>query len=94
MTAELIKLSDLGIMLSMGERNAREFCERNGVLPINVGKGKRASLRWNRAEVMQMLSTLRAKEKPKDVVPRSRSRNTVVGKSAATLYRELSNRLQ
>ena len=94
MTAELIKMSDLGIMLSMGERSAREFCERHGVLPINVGKGKRASLRWNRAEVMQMLSTLRAKEKPKDVVPRSRSRNTVVGKSAATLYRELSNRLQ
>lgn len=60
MTAELIKIADLGAMLSMGERNAREFCARHGVLPINVGKGKRASLRWSRSAVMQMLNTLQA----------------------------------
>lgn len=94
MTAELITQTDLGIMLSMGKDAAREFCARHGIQPINVGLGKVARLRWNRAEVMQMLSTLRAKEKPKDVVPRTRSRNTVVGKSAATLLRELSNHLQ
>jgi hypothetical protein len=94
MTAELITQKDLGIMLSMGADAAREFCARNGIQPINVGLGKRTRLRWNRSEVMQMLSTLRAKEKPKVIVPRSRSRNIVVGKSVAALLRELSNQPQ
>jgi hypothetical protein len=89
MTAELITQSDLGVMLSMGGRNAREFCARHGVLPINVGKGKRASLRWSRSAVMQMLCTLQADAG----APRRkavRSKTNILGKTAASLHKELA----
>ena len=92
MTAELIDLNDLSIMLSMGKRSAREFCMKNGVMPINVGRGKIARLRWRVSEVMQMLGTLEASRKPahKDIIPRRRGCKTVVGKSVDQLMRELA----
>ena len=88
MTAELIKLADLGVMLSMGERAAREFCARHGVLPINVGTGKRASLRWSRQAVMQMLGTLQAEShnKAKARPPKKR----LLGKSVDQVISMLS----
>jgi hypothetical protein len=90
MTAELITQSDLGVMLSMGGRNAREFCARHGVLPINVGVGKRASLRWSRSAVMQMLCTLQADASSPQKRKAVRSKTKILGKTAALLYKELS----
>ena len=96
MTAELIDLKGLSIMLSMGKRSARDFCQRNGVLPINVGKGKIARLRWKASEVIQMLGTLEASNRPapKDVIPRHRGSKTVIGKSVDQLMRELAAPVQ
>lgn len=88
MTAELLKKRDLGALLSMGADEARAFCHRHGVDPINVGTGKRASLRWMRSRVMEMLSTLQADGKPARRKPSTR--NTVVGKTTAQIIRELA----
>lgn len=90
MTAELITQKDLGIMLSMGPKKAREFCASHGLHPVNVGMGKVARLRWARAEVMQLIGTLQAKGKPHEFVRRKKSGKTVLGKSVAELMRELS----
>ena len=90
MTAELITQKDLGIMLSMGPKKAREFCASHGLHPINVGMGKVARLRWPRAEVMQLIGTLQAKGKPQDIVRRKKTSKTVLGKSVADLMREFS----
>lgn len=92
MTAELIKLADLGTMLSMGPEAAREFCSRHGVHPINVGLGKVARLRWHRSEVMQLIGTLQAKGKPQDYV--KKSRRTTAGKSLKQLMSELQTPIQ
>lgn len=90
MTAELITQKDLGIMLSMGPKKAREFCASHGLHPINVGMGKIARLRWPRGEVMQLIGTLQALGKPQEIVRRKKSSKTVLGKSVADLMREFS----
>lgn len=90
----LIDKHALGELLSMGPDSARAFCERHGVQPVNVGLGKRSSLRWNREEVIQMVSTLQATGQEKKAVRRKSSRCSVIGKSSRTLFLELSNSLQ
>lgn len=90
----LIDKLALGELLSMGPDSARAFCERHGVHPVNVGLGKRSSLRWNRADVIQMVSTLQATGQEKKAVRRKNSRCSVIGKSSRTLFLELSNSLQ
>lgn len=92
MQSEMLDIKGLSTLLSMGPRSAREFCSRNGVLPINVGLKKRMRLRWIRSEVMQMLGTLEAKQKPapKEFVPRIRGSKTVLGKSVDDLLKELA----
>lgn len=92
MTAELITQKDLGIMLSMGPKKAREFCASHGLHPINVGLGKVARLRWHRSEVMQLIGTLQAKGKPQDYV--KKSRRTTAGKSLKQLMSELQTPMQ
>ena len=89
MDALLIDKKELADLLSMGKENARKFCERHGVLPINTSTGKRATLRWSRLEVMQMVSTLQAKGKEEEFVPKKRTSRTVLGKSLAQLKKEL-----
>ncbi len=95
MDAELIDLNSLAAMLSMGRRSARDFCQRHGVLPLNVGQGKIARLRWRRSEVIQMLGTLEASTRPApDIIPRRRGSKTVIGKSVEQLMRELAAPMQ
>ena len=89
MDALLITGKELAFLLSMGQKNARKFCEQHGVLPINTSAGKRATLRWSRLEVMQMVSTLQAKGKEEEFVPKKRTSHTVLGKSRAQLKKEL-----
>ncbi len=90
----LIDKHALGELLSMGPDSARAFCERHGVYPINVGLGGKVVLRWNREEVIQMVSTLQAVGQEKKVVLRKNPRCSVIGKSSRTLFLELSNSLQ
>jgi len=82
----------LGEILSMGPDSARAFCERNGVRPVNVGLGRVSRLRWKRAEVMQLLSTLQAKGKPREHI--RKSGKTSAGKTWRELARELSMPIQ
>ena len=94
MTAELLDISALAALLSMGRRSAREFCRRHGVLPINVGLGTKTRLRWHREAVMQMLGTLEAGHAKKDIVPRRRGSKTIIGKSVNDLLAELAAPMQ
>lgn len=88
----LIDKHALGELLSMGPKAARALCERHGVMPVNVGLGKVSRLRWNRSEVMQLLSTLQAKGKPCEYV--KKSKRTSLGKTWRELARELSTPIQ
>lgn len=94
MTAELIDLNSLATMLSMGKRSARDFCQRHGVLPVNVGLGTKSRLRWHRDAVIQMLGTLDARQPRKDIVPRKRGDKTIIGKSVDDLLAELAAPMQ
>ena len=89
MEPELLKRKELADLLSMGKQGATDLCHRNGVEPINVGKGKRASLRWSRSAVMAMLSTMQASgnQKPQR---RPNTRRTISGKSMSVLIAELA----
>lgn len=88
----LIDKHALGELLSMGPDSARAFCERHGVRPVNVGLGRVSRLRWNRCEVMQLLSTLQAKGRPREHV--RKSGRTSAGKTWRELARELSTPIQ
>ena len=90
----LIDKHALGEILSMGPRSARALCEQNGVMPINVGKGNRTSLRGRRDDGMQMVSTLQATGKKEEIVPRKKSSHVIMGKSEDKLFQEISNKLQ
>lgn len=90
----LIDKHALGELLSMGPDSARALCERHGVYPINVGLGGKVVLRWNREDVIQMVSTLQATGQEKKAVRRKSPRCSVIGKSSRTLFLELSNSLQ
>ena len=98
MEEKLMTKRDLAAFFQTSAASARRLCEKHGVLPINVGMGKVARLRWRQSEVMQMLGTLDARTNQragKDCIPRSRARGkTVVGKSVAQLMRELATPVQ
>ena len=93
MDALLITGKELAFLLSMGQKNARKFCEQHGVLPINTSTGKRATLRWSRLEVMQMVGTLQAKGKKEREHVR-KSKKTTVGKTLHQLMMELETPVQ
>ena len=96
MEEKLMTKKDLAAFFQISAASARKLCEKHGVLPINVGQGKIARLRWRASEVIQMLGTLEASTKPvaKEFIPRSRSSKTVVGKSVEQLLRELAAPIQ
>lgn len=85
----LITQTALGELLSMGPKSARAFCEQNGVMPVNVGKGARATLRWNREEVIQMINTLQAKTKSTQCKT-AKPKHQIIGMSASVLYQCVS----
>lgn len=85
----LIDKHALGELLSMGPDSARAFCERHGVHPVNVGLGKRSSLRWNREEVIQMVNTLQAKTKSARTKT-EKPKHQIIGMSASALYQCVS----
>lgn len=92
---ELLTKKDLAAFFKVSARSATAICKKHGVLPINVGLGKRALLRWRASEVIQMLGTLEASpQPPKDFIPRRRTSKTVVGKSVDELLRELAAPIQ
>lgn len=87
MEPELLKAEELATIFSMSIKSARKLCKRNGVEPVNVSDGKRATLRWSRTAVMALLDTLQAGVKPcVNIIPRRRSSIRLVGKSAREIY--------
>ena len=93
---QLMTKKELAAFFQISIRSARALCEKHGVLPINIGQGKIARLRWRASEVIQMLGTLEASPKPatKEFIPRKRGSKTVVGKSVEELMRELAAPIQ
>lgn len=90
----LIDIKQLSLMIGLCPKGARELCRRHGIEPINVGLGKKIVLRWQTDAVMQLVTTLQAKGKQKEIVPCRSTKNRILGKSVEQLHCELSNTLQ
>ena len=90
----LLTKRDLAAFFQTSAESARKFCHSHGIEPINIGNGRVARLRWRASDVIQMLGTLKAKAEPKEIVPRRKGSNTVLGKTAKQLMRELAAPVQ
>lgn len=93
---ELLTTEELGDFFRLSPQSARKLCIKHGVMPLNVGVGKIARLRWRRSEVIQMLGTLETKPQPasSEYIPRKRGSKTVLGKTVNQLMRELAESIQ
>lgn len=94
MEEKLLTKADLAAFFQTSAASARKFCAAHGVMPVNIGNGRVARLRWSRIAIMQMLGTLEAKAEPKTIIPRRNGSKTVLGKSVDDLMRELATPVQ
>lgn len=94
MQEELLTQSELGAFFKMGKdgKSARRLCEKHGVFPFNVGLGTKTRLRWNLAEVRQVLGTLQAKAKPRQKIRKALG-CSIEDKSVKQLVAEFSTPL-
>ncbi len=88
----LLTKKELGSFFKMDPDNAQKFCARHDVLPINIGLGKVARLRWIGSQVINLLTILQASStKPqKEFRPRRKGDAHILGRSVRELYTELS----
>lgn len=88
----LITKKELGTFFQMDPDNAHKFCIKHNVLPINVGQGKVARLRWLASQVTNLLTILQASStKPQNEFrPRRKGDAHILGRSVRELHKELS----
>jgi hypothetical protein len=97
MTESLLTKKELGAFFRLSPPCARALCEKHGVLPLNVGSGKIARLRWRLSDVMQVLTILQsgnATEAQKDFRPRRKGDARVAGLSAKEVLKAVANAVQ
>lgn len=97
MTESLLTKKELGAFFRLSPPYARALCEKHGVMPLNVGSGKIARLRWRLSDVMQVLTILQsgnATEAQKDFRPRRKSDARVTGLSAKEVLKAVANAVQ
>ena len=92
MEEKLLTKRDLAAFFQTSAASARKLCEKHGVLPLNVGNGKIARLRWRLSDVMQVLTILQTgtDTKSKDYRPRRPKDPRVLGRSARDIRNELA----
>ena len=96
MQEELLTQAELGVFFKMGKdgKSARRLCEKHGVFPLNIGSGKIPRLRWLVSDVRQLLTTLKqakSTEPQKKLTPRKQGAPSILGRSKAELYQEVSS---
>ena len=94
---KLLTKRDLGAFFRLSPPYARALCEKHGVLPLNVGSGKIARLRWRLSDVMQVLTILQsgnATEAQKDFRPRRKGDARVAGLSAKEVMQAVACAVQ
>ena len=93
---KLLTKRDLGAFFRLSPPYARALCEKHGVLPLNVGTGKIARLRWRLSDVMQVLTILQSgpTEAQKDFRPRRKGDARVAGLSAKEVLKAVANAVQ
>lgn len=91
MEEKLMTKRDLAAFFKLSADSARKLCEKHGVMPLNVGNGRVARLRWRLSDVMQVLTTLQAgTNERKDFRPRRPKDPRVLGRSPQDIQRELA----
>ena len=96
MTESLLTKKELGAFFRLSPAYARALCEKHGVMPLNVGSGKIARLRWRLSDVMQVLTILQsgATEAQKDFRPRRKGDARVAGLSAKEVMQAVACAVQ
>ena len=91
MEEKLLTKRDLAAFFQMSADSARKLCEKHGVVPLNVGNGRIARLRWRLSDVMQVLTTLQTgTTNRKDYRPRRPKDPHVLGRSPREIHNELA----
>lgn len=93
---KLLTKRDLGAFFRLSPPYARALCEKHGVLPLNVGTGKIARLRWRLSDVMQVLTILQSGNatEAKDFRPRRKGDARVAGLSAKEVMQAVACAVQ
>lgn len=86
---------EIGNILAMSEKQAREILMEHGVHPIDLGKGRGHGLRWRTSAVIRVADTLHAqaqeaqkKHKRSPYMPKSA---LIKGRSAEELFKEFNS---
>lgn len=97
MPESLLTKKELGAFFRLSPPSARALCEKHGILPVNVGAGKVARLRWRMSDVMQLLTILQSgngTEAQKDFRPRRKGDARIAGLSAKEVMKAVACAVQ
>lgn len=87
----------IGKVLAMSEKQAREILNEHNVHPVDLGKGRGHGLRWRTSAVIHVADTLHAQAQEarrktnKDTAPRKP--HLIKGRNAKELYQEFNGNI-